>query len=102
MPPNELHAKEFAEMIKKIFSASYSKELLGKVAQVAESEGKLAVAKKARETQKNMSSRLNQIEVEILDKKQIEENKMGLLLAVNAGSHHEPRVVILRYKGIKK
>ncbi|CAG8575263.1 2485_t:CDS:2 [Paraglomus occultum] len=27
---------------------------------------------------------------------------MGLLLAVNAGSHHEPRVVILRYFGDKK
>lgn len=39
------------------------------------------------------------IEVEILDKELISENKMGLLLAVNAGSHHEPRVVILRYKG---
>src|SRR5439155_17120918 len=38
------------------------------------------------------------IEVEILDKVQISKNKMGLLLAVNVGSHHEPRVVILRYK----
>src|SRR5690606_37354984 len=38
-------------------------------------------------------------EVEILDKKEIEKNKMGLLLSVNAGSHHEPRVVILRYFG---
>ncbi|CAG8625772.1 7989_t:CDS:1 [Ambispora gerdemannii] len=27
---------------------------------------------------------------------------MGLLLSVNAGSHHEPRVVILRYFGDKK
>ncbi|CAG8594207.1 10647_t:CDS:2 [Ambispora gerdemannii] len=27
---------------------------------------------------------------------------MGLLLAVNAGSHHEPRIVILRYFGDKK
>jgi len=37
-----------------------------------------------------------------LDKKQIEKNKMGLLLSVNSGSHHEPRVVILRYYGDKK
>jgi leucyl aminopeptidase len=36
-----------------------------------------------------------------LDKKAIEKNKMGLLLAVNAGSHHEPRVVVLRYFGDK-
>src|SRR6185437_8065578 len=42
------------------------------------------------------------VEVEILDKRQIEKNKMGLLLAVNAGSHHEPGVVILRYFGDQK
>jgi leucyl aminopeptidase len=42
------------------------------------------------------------IEVEVLDKKRIEKEKMGLLLAVNAGSHHEPRVVILRYFGDKQ
>jgi leucyl aminopeptidase len=42
------------------------------------------------------------IEVEVLDKKRIEKERMGLLLAVNAGSHHEPRVVILRYFGDKQ
>jgi leucyl aminopeptidase len=64
-PPNKLHAKEFAEIVKSRFNKS-----------------------------KN-------VEVEILDKKAIEKNNMGLLLAVNAGSHHEPRVVILRYFGDK-
>jgi len=66
MPPNKLHAKEFAEQIKEKLS------------------------------------KFSDIEVEILDKKTIEKEKMGLLLAVNAGSHHEPRVVILRYFGNKK
>ena len=65
-PPNKLHAKEFAEIVKDKFSKS------------------------------------KDIQVDILDKKTIEKNKMGLLLAVNAGSHHEPRVVILRYKGNSK
>src|SRR3954470_24934613 len=65
-PPNKLHAKEFAEIIKNKFAKS------------------------------------KDIQVDILDKKVIEKNKMGLLLAVNAGSHHEPRVVILRYKGNPK
>ena len=37
-----------------------------------------------------------------VEKKEIEKNKMGLLLAVNAGSHHEPRVVVLNYKGNPK
>lgn len=35
----------------------------------------------------------------ILDKKQIEKLKMGLLLAVNKGSSKPPRLVILAYRG---
>jgi len=59
-------------------------------------------AKDFAEQVKEKFSKFSNIEVEVLDKKQIEKNKMGLLLAVNAGSHHEPRVVILRYFGDKK
>ncbi|CAG8852079.1 34305_t:CDS:1, partial [Racocetra persica] len=59
-------------------------------------------AKKFANQIKEKFSKLKNIEVEILEKKQIIKNKMGLLLAVNAGSHHEPRVVILRYFGDKK
>jgi leucyl aminopeptidase len=33
-----------------------------------------------------------------LDPKQMEELGMGALLAVGAGSHHEPRLVVLRYE----
>lgn len=51
---------------------------------------------------KNKFSKIKDIEVEILDQKAIEKNKMGLLLAVNAGSHHEPRVIVLNYKGNPK
>jgi leucyl aminopeptidase len=54
------------------------------------------------EAVKDKFSRFKNIKVEILDKKAIEKNKMGLLLAVNAGSHHEPRVVILHYFGDRK
>src|SRR5213078_4538710 len=56
----------------------------------------------AQEFAKQVKDKFNNsknIEVEILDQKAIEKNKMGLLLAVNAGSHHEPRVAILRYFG---
>ena len=56
-------------------------------------------AREFAEAVKSKFSKAKNIEIEILDKKQIEKNKMGLLLAVNAGSHHEPRVVILRYFG---
>ncbi|CAG8453566.1 10952_t:CDS:2, partial [Ambispora leptoticha] len=59
-------------------------------------------AKEFAEEIESKFNKLKSVEVEILDKKQIEKNKMGLLLAVNAGSHYEPRVVILRYFGDKK
>lgn len=62
---------------------------------------KLHAQEFAEQVQKKFS-KLQDIEVEIFNKKQIEKNKMGLLLAVNAGSHYEPRVVILRYFGDKK
>lgn len=42
------------------------------------------------------------VKVKILDKSNIEKNKMGLLLAVNKGSHHDPYVVVLSYEGNKK
>ena len=39
------------------------------------------------------------IKVKVLNKKQITELKMGLMLGVNAGSAFDPRVVVLEYKG---
>lgn len=59
-------------------------------------------AKEFTEQVKAKFSKFKNIEVEILDQKVLEKKKMGLLLAVNAGSHHEPLVVVLRYFGDKK
>ncbi|WP_426461233.1 M17 family metallopeptidase [Mycoplasma hafezii] len=39
------------------------------------------------------------LKTETLTKKEIEANNMGLLLSVNKGSTHEPRVVIASYNG---
>ncbi|MEA4134584.1 M17 family metallopeptidase [Mycoplasma sp. 2704] len=39
------------------------------------------------------------LKVTVLNKKQIEEQKMGLLLSVNRGSMFEPRVVVIEYNG---
>ncbi|VEU71177.1 M17 family metallopeptidase [Mycoplasmopsis glycophila] len=39
------------------------------------------------------------LKVTVLNKKQIEELKMGLLLSVNRGSMYEPRVVVIEYNG---
>ncbi|BAW18471.1 aminopeptidase M17 family [Mycoplasmopsis bovigenitalium] len=42
------------------------------------------------------------LEITILNKKQIEELNMGLLLSVNKGSTHPARVVIIEYNGNKE
>lgn len=42
------------------------------------------------------------LKVTILDKKAIQDLDMNLLLAVNAASHYEPRVVVLTYNGDPK
>lgn len=39
------------------------------------------------------------LKVTILDKKAIQDLEMNLLLAVNAGAHYEPRLVVLEYHG---
>jgi len=41
------------------------------------------------------------LNIKILDKKQITKNNMGLLLGVNAGSDKEPRLLVLEYNGNK-
>ncbi len=42
---------------------------------------------------------INGLTVKILNKKEIEKEKMGGLLGVAQGSQHEPRLIILEYKG---
>ena len=42
------------------------------------------------------------LKIDILDKKDIEKNKMGLLLGVSLGSINEPRVAILQWQGDTK
>ncbi|MFV8414060.1 M17 family metallopeptidase [Mycoplasma sp. Sp48II] len=44
-------------------------------------------------------AKYDNLKVTVLDKKAIEENKMGLLLSVNRGSVYEPRVVVIEYNG---
>ncbi|QSF13928.1 M17 family metallopeptidase [Mycoplasma sp. Mirounga ES2805-ORL] len=43
--------------------------------------------------------KIKNVNIKILNKKQIEDLKMGLILSVNKGSTHEPRVVVLEYNG---
>ncbi|WLP85377.1 M17 family metallopeptidase [Mycoplasma seminis] len=46
-------------------------------------------------------SNIPNLKVEVLTKNEIQELNMGLLLSVNKGSTHEPRVVVVTYNGNK-
>ncbi|WP_322960293.1 M17 family metallopeptidase [Mycoplasmopsis cynos] len=50
----------------------------------------------------NDFSGIDGLKVEVLTKKEIKDLNMGLLLSVNKGSTHEPRVVVISYRGDKK
>lgn len=50
----------------------------------------------------NMAVELPNLEVTSLNKSQIEKEGMGLLLAVNRGSSHEPRLIVMTLNGSKK
>lgn len=84
-----------ATELQKIFSSVYLARDL--VNQNADDIFPESLAKKAKELEK-LSSK---VKVTIFDKKRIEKEKMGLLLAVNRGSHKDPRFIIIEYKGAK-
>lgn len=48
---------------------------------------------------RQLQERLPSLKATIFDKKRLEKEKMGLLLAVGRGSPHEPAFIILEYKG---
>jgi leucyl aminopeptidase len=51
---------------------------------------------------KELEREFSHIKVKILDKKQLEKEKMGLLLAVNRAAAHDPALIILEYRGDEK
>lgn len=48
------------------------------------------------------SKKIPGLKATLFDKKRIEKEKMGLILAVNRGSHIEPRLIFLEYRGNPK
>jgi leucyl aminopeptidase len=54
------------------------------------------------EVAQRLAKTYRNVQVKILNKKQIEAEKMGLLLAVNRGSVRDPVVIVLKYQGAPK
>jgi len=44
----------------------------------------------------------HKLEIEVLTKRDLEKKRMGGILGVGQGSAHEPRLIVLRYRGGKK
>jgi len=51
---------------------------------------------------RNLAGEIPHMKVKVLGRKQLEEEKMGLMLAVARGSEREPQLIILEYKGTQK
>ncbi|MES2199627.1 MAG: leucyl aminopeptidase [Chlamydiota bacterium] len=51
---------------------------------------------------KELADKYSSIRCEVLGKKELEKEKMGLLLAVNRGSSHDAALIVLTYKGDPK
>lgn len=49
-----------------------------------------------------ISERFSDVKLTVLDKRHLEKEKMDLLLAVGAGSPHDPLLIILEYRGHPK
>ncbi len=56
----------------------------------------------AKRVETDVKANLKGVKIKILNKAQIQKEKMGLLLSVNAGSAYEPRIVHLTYEPSKK
>ena len=57
---------------------------------------------KLSQTAKQLEKEFSSITTTIFDKKRIEKEKMGLLLAVNRGASNDPAFIIVEYKGNSK
>lgn len=51
---------------------------------------------------KGLAVKYPSIQCHVLGKKELEKEKLGLLLAVNRGSDHDPALIVLNYKGDPK
>lgn len=54
------------------------------------------------EVARDIAGNAPRMKAHIMNRKQLEKEKLGLLLAVGRGSHNEPHMLIIEYKGAKE
>ncbi|QKT05653.1 M17 family metallopeptidase [Mycoplasma sp. OR1901] len=96
---DETKQKEHAQLIKKLFILAENIQKTRNLQIMPENF--LNSEQLASEITKDFSGIPN-LTIDVLTKKEIEELGMGLLLSVNKGSTHEPRVVVIKYNGDSK
>lgn len=69
---------------------------------ISDSPANYATPQYLGECAKDIAKKTPGLTVTVLDKKQIEKEKMGGLLGVAQGSQHEPRFIIVEYNGAPK
>ncbi|MBN4084154.1 M17 family metallopeptidase [Mycoplasma sp. CSL10166] len=96
---DEQSHKEFASLTKKLFVLAENIQKTRNLQIMPENF--LNSEQLASEITRDFSGIPN-LTIDVLTKKEIEELGMGLLLSVNKGSTHEPRVVVVKYNGNPK
>jgi leucyl aminopeptidase len=76
-------------------SVNLTRILVNRNADAAKAQDLVQIAKEMGQKHKNISC-------QILGKKELEKEKMGLILAVNQGARQDPALIILSYKGDPK
>lgn len=92
----KISIKEANEIFEKVNcvteSINFARDLINEVPNV------LYSTQYAKIIEQDVKENLKNVSVKILNKEQIKKEQMNLLLSVNAGSAHEPRVVHLTYQ----
>ncbi len=84
--------KKYDEAVTVCEGTNLARDLINENADVKTSDYLEKVIKDVVKGHKNIS-------LEILNKKEMEKNKLGLHLAVNQGSKNEPKLIIVKYNG---
>ncbi|AZZ65683.1 leucyl aminopeptidase family protein [Metamycoplasma phocicerebrale] len=94
-----LEDKNYSDLVKKLTTIS---EAVSKTRDLQITPPNIATSEWIAKTIKKDFEDVKGLSVKVLTKSEIEKLGMGLLLAVNAGSSYQPRVVIIEYNGNPK
>ncbi len=93
---------EASKLIKSIKNGQDVAKIVNDARNVANTPAQDMTPKKLSSIAKAGAKKVSGVKVKVLNKKQIEAQKMGAFLAVSRASAHDPQLIILEYTGGKK